>query len=105
MTSLYQVAVSSKLLPEVKDQLCKKEKIRSLELNSICARTTIGGDRPPLTCLWSDLQNLDANPTKEDIIFQVKKALCIVGSTYHSLNVERRKLAWSFTKTTGVGKI
>jgi len=49
----------------------------------------------PLTCLWSDLLNPTANPTKEEIILQLQRALCLVGSTYHSTNVEQRKLAWA----------
>ena len=49
----------------------------------------------PLTCLWSDLLNLTSKPTKEEIVLQLQRALCIVGSTYHSMNVEQRKLAWA----------
>ena len=49
----------------------------------------------PLIYLWSDLLDPADSPSREDIIFQIQRALCIVGSTYHSINVERRRLAWT----------
>ena len=46
----------------------------------------------PLTCLWSDQLTSADNPSKEVIIFQIQKALCVMVSTFYnmkSMNVER----------------
>lgn len=48
----------------------------------------------PLACLWSDLLNPDSNPTNEQIIQLLQRALVLVGSTSHAISVERRKIAW-----------
>ena len=99
MTSQYLSAVFFRyqtLDPEVKDQIQKKG--RSPQFGTECRLYNLQEEllevTGPLTCLWSDLLNPTANPTKE-IILQIQRALCLVGSTYHSMNVERRKLAWA----------
>jgi len=83
--------------PEVKDQIRKKGKNPQFgtERCLFNLQEELLGVTGPLTCLWADLLNPTSDLTKEDIIFQVQRALCMVGSTYHSMNVERRKLAWS----------
>ena len=91
------VLQAPKLDPEVKDQIQKKGSNPQFgtERCLFNLQEELLEVTDPLMCLWSDLLNPTANPTKEDIILQIQRALCIVGSTYHSMNVEQRKLAWS----------
>ena len=49
----------------------------------------------PLTSLWADLMRPDVDLTKEQIVHQLQRALVLVGSTSHAINVERRKVAWA----------
>ena len=49
----------------------------------------------PLTSLWVDLLCLDGKVSKEHIVQQIQRALVLVGSTSHSINVERRRVAWA----------
>ena len=49
----------------------------------------------PLTCLWADLLNKKAKVSTEDILLLVQRALVLLGSTSHSITLERRKIAWS----------
>ena len=49
----------------------------------------------PLTCLWADLLNSDTDPSKEDLLLLVQRALVLLGSSLHSISQERRKVAWA----------
>jgi len=49
----------------------------------------------PLTSLWVDLLHPDRELTKEEVVHQIQRALVLVGSTSHAINVERRKVAWA----------
>ena len=49
----------------------------------------------PLTCLWSDLLNKDAKVSTEDVLLLLQRALVLLGNTSHSINIERRKVAWA----------
>jgi len=49
----------------------------------------------PLTSLWVDLLRPDRELTKEEVVHQIQRALVLVGSTSHAINVERRKVAWA----------
>ena len=49
----------------------------------------------PLTCLWADLLNKQARVTPEDTLLLIQRALVLLGSTSHSITLERRKIAWS----------
>ena len=46
----------------------------------------------PLTCLWADLLNTEAETSPEDVLLLIQRALVLVGSTSHAINMERR---WS----------
>lgn len=91
------VLQAPKLDPEVKDQLRKKGRNPQFGTERCLYRVQeqlleVTG---PLTCLWADLQNPDAELKNEEIILLLQRALVLVGSTYHSINVERRRTAWS----------
>ena len=45
----------------------------------------------PLTYLWADLTQVDDRPTHEQIVLLLQRALVLVGSTSHSISMERRK--------------
>ena len=49
----------------------------------------------PLTCLWADLINKEANFSPEDTLLLVQRALVLLGSASHSISLERRKIAWA----------
>ena len=49
----------------------------------------------PLTCLWADLLNKEANVAPEDVVLLIQRALVLLGSASHSISVERRKLVWA----------
>lgn len=49
----------------------------------------------PLVSLWVELLQPDAELTKEEIVLQLQRALVLLGSTSHAINVERRKVAWA----------
>jgi len=49
----------------------------------------------PLTSLWVDFLGPDRELTKEEVVHQIQRALVLVGSTFHAINVERRKVAWA----------
>ena len=49
----------------------------------------------PLTCLWADLLNKEARVSTEDILLLLQRALVLLGNTSHSINIERRKVAWA----------
>jgi len=48
----------------------------------------------PLTCLWSDLTRPGGEPSKEQMVHLLQRALVQVGSTSQAINIERRKIAW-----------
>ena len=47
----------------------------------------------PLTCLWADLLNKQANITPEDTLLLVQRALVLLGSTSHTISLESPGLA------------
>ena len=49
----------------------------------------------PLTCLWADLLNKDANISTGDVLLLIQRALVLLGSVSHNISQERRKIAWS----------
>ena len=49
----------------------------------------------PLTCLWADLLNKEAKVSTEDTLLLIQRAIVLLGSTSHSITVERRKVAWA----------
>lgn len=49
----------------------------------------------PLTCLWVHLLNKGAEISLEDVLLLIQRALVLVGGTSHSINLERRRIAWS----------
>ena len=49
----------------------------------------------PLTCLWVDLLNKEANASLEDILLLVQRALVVLGSASHSISIEHRKIVWA----------
>ena len=51
----------------------------------------------PLTYLWADLLNNEAERSPEDVLLLIQRTfkLVLVGSTSHAINVERRRIAWS----------
>ena len=49
----------------------------------------------PLTCLWADLLNREANVHPEDIVLLIQRALVLLGSASHAINIERRKIVWA----------
>ena len=56
----------------------------------------------PLTCLWADLLNKDAEMSPKDVLLLIQRALVLVGSTFHAINMEWR-IAWS--RLQGSGRI
>ena len=46
----------------------------------------VGG---PLTCFWADMINLDVEADKEQIALLVQRALVLLGSTSHSMSLEK----------------
>jgi len=52
----------------------------------------VGG---PLTCLWADMINPEAEADKESIALLVQRALVLLGSASHSITLERRKITWA----------
>ena len=49
----------------------------------------------PLTCFWADLLNKEASVHPEDILLLTQRALVLLGSASHSINIERRKIVWA----------
>ena len=45
--------------------------------------------------LTADMINLEVEANKESIAFLVQMALVLLGSASHSINLERRKIAWA----------
>jgi len=52
----------------------------------------------PLTCLWADLLNKEANVTLEDTLLLIQRAIVFFGSASHSITLERRKITCSQIK-------
>ena len=48
-----------------------------------------------LTSLWDDLLRPDGKVSKDHIAQQIQRTLVLVGSTSHSINVKRRRVAWA----------
>ena len=46
----------------------------------------------PLTCLWADLLNKEAEMSSEDVLLLVQRALVLVGSTSHAINKRETNL-------------
>ena len=86
-----------KLDAEVKDQLKKKGKDPHFgaEKSLYKVQEQLLDVAGPLTCLWADLLNKEANISPEDILLLIQRALVLLGSTSHSISQERRKIAWS----------
>jgi len=49
----------------------------------------------PLTCLWADLLNPDAEVSAEEVLALIQRALVLLGSASHGVSQERRKIACS----------
>jgi len=49
----------------------------------------------PLTCLWHDLLNPDAEVSAQEVLTLIQRALVLLGSTFHGISLERRKIACS----------
>ena len=50
----------------------------------------------PLTCLWADLLNPEAEEVSaEQVILLLQRVIVLVGSTSHTISLERRKVAWA----------
>ena len=47
----------------------------------------------PLTCSWSDMMNPDTDPSTEEIILLLQRALVMLGSTSHAISLERLRIA------------
>ena len=48
----------------------------------------------PLTCLWADLLNKEAEVTIEDTLLLVQRSLVLLGSASNQISAERRRVAW-----------
>ena len=85
------VMSAPKLDEQVKDQLKRKGKDPHFDKIQDQLVDVAG----PLTCLWADLLNKEAKVSREDTLLLLQRALVILGSTSHTITLERRKVAWS----------
>ena len=92
-----EAMTTPKLGGEVKDQLKSKGKDphHGAEKSLYKIQDQLLDVVGPLTCLWADLLNKEANVSPHDILLLLQRALVLLGSTSHSINVERRKVAWA----------
>ena len=83
--------------PEVMEQLKNKGKdLRfGAERNLYKIQEQLLDVTGPLTSLWVELLQPDAEPTKQEIVLRLQRALVLLGSTSHAINVERRRVAWA----------
>ena len=86
-----------RLDPEVKDQLRKRGQNPQFGTERALFRIQeqmleVTG---PLTCLWADLQYTQDKPTCEQMVHLIQRALVLLGNTSHSINIERRRIAWN----------
>jgi len=49
----------------------------------------------PLTSLWVELLQPDVELSKQEIVLRLQRTLVLLGSTSHSINVERQRVAWA----------
>ena len=91
-----EAMAAPKLDDEVKDQLKKKGKDPHFgaEKSLYKIQEQLLDVAGPLTCLWADLLNKQAEVSPEDILL-IQRALVLLGSASHSISQERRKIAWS----------
>jgi len=92
-----KVLSAPKLDDQVKDQLKKKGKDPHFgaEKSLFKLQEQLLDVAGPLTCLWADLLNKEANVTAEDTLLLIQRAIVLLGSASHSITLERRKIAWS----------
>ena len=92
-----KVLSAPKLDDEVKDQLKRKRKDPHFgsEKALFKIQDQLLDVAGPLTCLWADLLNKEANVTGEDTLLLIQRALVLLGNASHSVTLERRKIAWS----------
>ena len=88
-----EAMAAPKLDDEVKDQLKKKGKDPHFgaEKSLYKIQEQLLDVAGPLTCLWADLLNKQAEVSPEDILLLIPKALVLLGSASHSISQERRK--------------
>lgn len=49
----------------------------------------------PLTCLWANLLDKEAEVSLEDTLLLIQRAFVLLGNTSNSISLERRRIAWS----------
>ena len=86
-----------KLDEEVKDQQKRKEKDPHFgaEKSLYKIQEQLLDVAGPLTCLWADLLNKEANTSSEEILLLFQRALVLLASASSSVSQERRKITWS----------
>ena len=79
----------------VKDQLVKKGKDPQFgtERTLFKLQQQLLEVSGPLTCLWADMLNPDTDPSSEEIVLLLQRALVILGSSSHTISLERRRIA------------
>lgn len=92
-----EAVATPRLGGEVKDQLKSKGKDphHGAEKSLYKIQDQLLDVVGPLTCLWADLLNKEANVSPQDILLLLQRALVLLGSTSHSISVEQRKVAWA----------
>ena len=56
----------------------------------------------PLTCLWADMMNKNAEVKSQEVILLIQRVLILLGSASQSITQERRRVAWSHINPTTV---
>jgi len=100
-----KVLIAPKLDEEVKTQIKKtgKDPHFGAERSLYTLQQQLLELAGPLTCLWADMADQEANVDRQAVILLVQRVLCLLGSTSHSITQERRKVAWSRINPSTVG--